>query len=254
MSSRSSAPRSSDLSATCASRSCCARPAWTPYGRARVHNGPALAGHGAQAVRDAIASSITTLPVQLRRSLTSGQGAEMAQHADLRIDTGLAIYFCDRTARGSATRTKCQRPAAPVRSPTSVSTARPSSTPSRPRSTAAPARRSATRHPRGLSASTSCRSDRPASAEPWVPRQTSRCVRRDRETRASPARWERRAAASIAPAKSFLRVVENELVAPLGFAVRLSCSVSRRPGGRPQCRARGMVPVAAPFAAPPARA
>ena len=37
----------------------------------------------------------TTLPEQLRRSLTWDQGAEMAQHAQLRIDTGLAIYFCD---------------------------------------------------------------------------------------------------------------------------------------------------------------
>ena len=54
-----------------------------------------FAGHGAEAVRDAIASTITTLPGQLRRSLTWDQGAEMAQHAQLRIDTGLAIYFCD---------------------------------------------------------------------------------------------------------------------------------------------------------------
>jgi IS30 family transposase len=61
----------------------------------RAHNGPALAGHGAEAVRDAIATSIATLPDQLRRSLTWDQGAEMAQHAQLRIDTGLAIYFCD---------------------------------------------------------------------------------------------------------------------------------------------------------------
>ena len=61
----------------------------------RIKNGPALAGHGAQAVRDAIAASIATLPQQLRRSLTWDQGAEMAQHAQLRIDTGLAIYFCD---------------------------------------------------------------------------------------------------------------------------------------------------------------
>ena len=61
----------------------------------RTKNGPALAGHGAEAVRDAIASSITTLPEQLRRSLTWDQGAEMAQHAQLRIDTGLAVYFCD---------------------------------------------------------------------------------------------------------------------------------------------------------------
>jgi transposase, IS30 family len=61
----------------------------------RVKNGPALAGHGAEAVRDAIASTITTLPEQLRRSLTWDQGAEMAQHAKLRIDTGLPVYFCD---------------------------------------------------------------------------------------------------------------------------------------------------------------
>jgi IS30 family transposase len=62
---------------------------------ARVKNGPALAGHGAEAVRDAIARTITTLPMQLRRSLTWDQGAEMTQHARLRIDTGIAIYFCD---------------------------------------------------------------------------------------------------------------------------------------------------------------
>jgi len=61
----------------------------------RVHNGPALAGHGAVAVRDVIAASIARLPDQLRRSLTWDQGAELAQHAQLRIDTGLAIYFCD---------------------------------------------------------------------------------------------------------------------------------------------------------------
>ena len=44
----------------------------------RAKNGPALAGHGAEAVRDAIASAIITLPAQLRRSLTWDQGAEMA--------------------------------------------------------------------------------------------------------------------------------------------------------------------------------
>ena len=60
-----------------------------------VKNGPALAGHGAEAVRDAIAGTIMDLPTYLRRSLTWDQGAEMAQHAQLRIDTGLEIYFCD---------------------------------------------------------------------------------------------------------------------------------------------------------------
>src|SRR5215210_4894017 len=61
----------------------------------RTKNGPALAGHGAEAVRGAIARSITTLPEQLRRSLTWDQGAEMAQHAQLRIGAGVAVYFCD---------------------------------------------------------------------------------------------------------------------------------------------------------------
>jgi IS30 family transposase len=70
-------------------------PRMDDYGQPRVKNGPALAGHGAEAVRDAIASSIVTLPEQLRRSLTWDQGAEMAQHARLRVDIGLPIYFCD---------------------------------------------------------------------------------------------------------------------------------------------------------------
>jgi IS30 family transposase len=65
------------------------------YGEAPTKNGPALAGDGAEAVRDAIAASIETLPEQLCKSLTWDQGAEMTQHVQLRVDTGLAIYFCD---------------------------------------------------------------------------------------------------------------------------------------------------------------
>jgi IS30 family transposase len=61
----------------------------------RVKNGPPLAGHDAEAVRDAITETISTLPEQLRRSLTWDQGAEMAEHAQLRLDTGLAVYFYD---------------------------------------------------------------------------------------------------------------------------------------------------------------
>ena len=62
---------------------------------ARVKNGPALAGHGAEADRDSITGTITSLPEQLRRSLTWDQGAEMSQHARLKIDIGLEVYFCD---------------------------------------------------------------------------------------------------------------------------------------------------------------
>jgi IS30 family transposase len=61
----------------------------------RKKNGPALAGHGAEAVREAVTRTITTLPEQLRRSLTWDQGAEMSQHAPLLIDTGVQVYFCD---------------------------------------------------------------------------------------------------------------------------------------------------------------
>jgi IS30 family transposase len=61
----------------------------------RIKNGPALAGYGAEAVRDAICSTITTLPDQLRRSLTWDRGKEMTQHAQLRIDTGVQVYFAD---------------------------------------------------------------------------------------------------------------------------------------------------------------
>jgi IS30 family transposase len=64
-------------------------------GGPRAKNGPALAGHGAEAVRNAITRTIITLPEQLRQSLTWDQGAEMSQHARLRIDAGLQVYFCD---------------------------------------------------------------------------------------------------------------------------------------------------------------
>ena len=60
-----------------------------------IKNGPPLAGHGAEAVRKAIVRSISELPERLRQSLTWDQGAEMAQHARLRVDSGLQIYFCD---------------------------------------------------------------------------------------------------------------------------------------------------------------
>jgi IS30 family transposase len=61
----------------------------------RVKNGPALGGYGAEAMRAAIAAQMTTMPEQLCRSLTWDRGGELAQHARLRIDTGIAVYFAD---------------------------------------------------------------------------------------------------------------------------------------------------------------
>jgi IS30 family transposase len=49
--------------------------------RQRVTSRPALAGHGAKAIRDAITRTITGLLKQLRQSLIWHQGVRMAQHA-----------------------------------------------------------------------------------------------------------------------------------------------------------------------------
>lgn len=65
------------------------------YGESRNKLSPPLAGHGAEAVRKAIAAAIVKLPRHLRRSLTWDQGSEMAQHEKLRAQANLPIYFCD---------------------------------------------------------------------------------------------------------------------------------------------------------------
>jgi IS30 family transposase len=52
-------------------------------------------GHRADIVADALAGWITTLPEQLRRSLTWDQGKEMADHQRFSVDTGVTVYFCD---------------------------------------------------------------------------------------------------------------------------------------------------------------
>ena len=78
----------------------------------RVKNGPALAGRGAEDVRDAIAATIVTLPEHLRRTLTWDRGKELAQHAKLTIDTGIQVYFADRIVHGNE---------APIRTPTACS-------------------------------------------------------------------------------------------------------------------------------------
>ena len=61
-----------------------------------VADGPCqLRARRAEAVRTAIVQSMSELPATLRQSLTWDQGAEMAQHARLRIKSGLQVYFCD---------------------------------------------------------------------------------------------------------------------------------------------------------------
>ena len=60
-----------------------------------VKNGPALAGYGAVTMKNALAATITTLPEQLRRSVTWDRGKEMSAHAQFRVETGVPVYFAD---------------------------------------------------------------------------------------------------------------------------------------------------------------
>ena len=52
-------------------------------------------GTEAERVCEALAQSITTLPAQLRRSLTWDQGHEMSEHRRFSVETGVEVYFCD---------------------------------------------------------------------------------------------------------------------------------------------------------------
>jgi IS30 family transposase len=52
-------------------------------------------GFRAEPVCRALAQSITTLPEQLRRSLTWDQGHEMAEHRRFSVQSGVEVYFCD---------------------------------------------------------------------------------------------------------------------------------------------------------------
>ncbi len=60
-----------------------------------IKNGPALAGYGAITMKNALAATITTLPEQLRRSLTWDRGKELSQHAAFKVETGISVYFAD---------------------------------------------------------------------------------------------------------------------------------------------------------------
>ena len=54
-----------------------------------------LAGYGAIAMKNALASIFSTLPVDFCRSLTWDRGKELSAHALLRLETGIAVFFAD---------------------------------------------------------------------------------------------------------------------------------------------------------------
>ncbi|HEU5332919.1 MAG TPA: IS30 family transposase [Actinocrinis sp.] len=52
-------------------------------------------GRDAESVRDALAATVTTLPRELKRSLTWDQGSEMGLHHQFSTTADLPVYFCD---------------------------------------------------------------------------------------------------------------------------------------------------------------
>ncbi len=52
-------------------------------------------GYGADQVAAAMTEAMGGLPAAIRRSLTWDQGREMTGHAQIAVDAGLDIYFCD---------------------------------------------------------------------------------------------------------------------------------------------------------------
>ncbi|WP_418275469.1 IS30 family transposase [Isoptericola jiangsuensis] len=60
-----------------------------------VKNGPSLGGYGAVAMNAALTASMTTLPEQLRKTLTWDRGKELAGHALFALETGTKVFFAD---------------------------------------------------------------------------------------------------------------------------------------------------------------
>ena len=63
--------------------------------RASIKNGPALAGYGANTMKNALADTMSTLPKQLTRSVAWDRGKEVSAHALFTVETGIPVYFAD---------------------------------------------------------------------------------------------------------------------------------------------------------------
>jgi len=61
----------------------------------QVKNGPSLGGYGAQAMNKALSASITSLPQQVRQTITWDRGKELSGHAQFTLETGTRVFFAD---------------------------------------------------------------------------------------------------------------------------------------------------------------
>jgi len=59
----------------------------------RTKNGPALAGYGAESMKNALAAAMTSLPQPLTRSLTWDRGKELSAHVAFKAETGIPVCF-----------------------------------------------------------------------------------------------------------------------------------------------------------------
>lgn len=60
-----------------------------------VKKGPSLGGYGAAAMNQALTTSITALPEQLRKTITWDRGKELSGHAAFTLETGTKVFFAD---------------------------------------------------------------------------------------------------------------------------------------------------------------
>jgi len=62
-------------------------------------NGPPLADHGAETVRNSTAATITSLPPALLQSINWDLTTEMARHLTITKSLGAPVRFCDSQNR-----------------------------------------------------------------------------------------------------------------------------------------------------------
>jgi IS30 family transposase len=49
----------------------------------------------ATSAMEGFSAALNRMPLAMRKSMTYGQGREMARHAEITQRTGIAVYYCD---------------------------------------------------------------------------------------------------------------------------------------------------------------